>query len=95
MFRRESPRVFLTQEHAQGGEEALSMAGKDTERRFFLKLVNLDFDGAAVCVTELFTTVGQAGNRDVSLMKLRLFAYWKTRPTFWPFGQAKTRVCRT
>lgn len=89
MFRRESPRVFLTQEHAQGGEEALSMAGKDTERRFFLKLVNLDFDGAAVCVTELFTTVGQAGNRDVSLMKLRLFCLLENAAYFLAFRAGK------
>lgn len=89
VFRKESPRVFLPQECAQSGEEPLSAAGKDTERRLFLKLVNLDFDGAASCVEELFSTVGNAGNSDVSLMKLRLFCLLENAAYFLAFRAGK------
>lgn len=89
IFRREFPRVFLSQESARSGEEPLSAAGKDTERRLFLKLVNLDFDGAASCAEELFSTVGEAGNSDVSLMKLRLFCLLENAAYFLAFRAGK------
>lgn len=89
MFRKESPRILLPQESAGGGEEPLSAAGKDAERRLFLKLVNLDFDGAASCAMELFSTVGDSGNSDVSLMKLRLFCLLENAAYFLAFRAGK------
>lgn len=89
IFRREFPRVFLPQESARSGEEPLPAAGKDTERRLFLKLVNLDFDGAASCAEELFSTVGETGNSDISLMKLRLFCLLENAAYFLAFRAGK------
>lgn len=73
LFRKQRPAVFLSQEDPSSSEAPLSAQDKDAERRLFLKLVNLDFDGAAICAQELLSTLGMAGSNDIALMKLRLF----------------------
>ncbi len=92
VFRKERPAVFLSIESAQAGEEPLSAAGKDMERRLFLKLVNLDFDGAAACVLELVSAVGESGSSDVSLLKLRLFCLLENAAYYLAFRAGKDQA---
>ncbi len=88
LFRKQHPAIFLSQEDPSS-EAPLSAQSKDAERRLFLKLVNLDFDGAAICTQELFCTLGTAGSNDVGLMKLRLFCLLENAAWFLAFRSGK------
>lgn len=92
IFRKECPTVFLSIESVQGGEEPLSASVKDMERRLFLKLVNLDFDGAAACALERLSTVGDSGCSDVALLKLRLFSLLENAAYYLAFRVGKDRA---
>lgn len=89
LFCKETPRILLPPETVEGGKEPLSSVGKDTERRLFLKLVNMDFDGAAICASELFSTIGDAGSSDIPLLKLRLFCLLENAAYFLAFRAGK------
>lgn len=81
--------MFLSQEDPSSSEAPLSAQNKDAERRLFLKLVNLDFDGAAICAQELLSTLGMAGSNDIALMKLRLFCLLENAAWFLAFRSGK------
>ena len=89
LFRKQSPAIFLSQEDPSSSEAPLSAESKDAERRLFLKLVNLDFDGGAICAQELFCTLGTAGTNDIGLMKLRLFCLLENAAWFLAFRSGK------
>lgn len=89
LFRKQRPAIFLSQEDPSSSEAPLSAQNKDAERRLFLKLVNLDFDGAAICAQELLGTLGMAGNNDIALMKLRLFCLLENAAWFLAFRSGK------
>ena len=88
LFWKQPPAIFLSQEDP-GSEAPLSAQSKDAERRLFLKLVNLDFDGGAICAQELFCTLGTAGTNDIELMKLRLFCLLENAAWFLAFRSGK------
>ena len=88
LFRKQHPAIFLSREDPSS-EAPLSAQNKDAERRLFLKLVNLDFDGAAICAQELFCTLGTAGSNDIGLMKLRLFCLLENAAWFLAFRSGK------
>ena len=89
LFRKQRPAIFLSQEDPSSSEAPLPAQNKDAERRLFLKLVNLDFDGAAICAQELLGTLGMAGNNDIALMKLRLFCLLENAAWFLAFRSGK------
>lgn len=89
LFRKQRPAMFLSQEDPSSSEAPLSAQNKDAERRLFLKLVNLDFDGAAICAQELLGTLGMAGSNDIGLTKLRLFCLLENAAWFLAFRSGK------
>lgn len=89
LFRNQRPAMFLSKEDPSSSEAPLSAQDKDAERRLFLKLVNLDFDGAAICAQELLSTLGMAGRNDIALMKLRLFCLLENAAWFLAFRSGK------
>ena len=89
LFRKQCPTIFLSQEDPSSSEAPLSAQNKDAERRLFLKLVNLDFDGAAICAQELLGTLGMAGSNDIGLTKLRLFCLLENAAWFLAFRSGK------
>ncbi len=89
LFRKQHPAIFLSQEDPSSSEAPLSAQSKDAERRLFLKLVNLDFDGAAICAQELLDTLGMAGSNDIGLTKLRLFCLLENAAWFLAFRSGK------
>ena len=70
-------------------EAPLATAGKDTERRLFLKLVNMDFDGAHLCLEELIEEVGSPGYEDIDFLRIKLFSTLETAAYFLAFRAGK------